>query len=716
MNIQNKDDIDNNFIIRRYKEEMIKNMKRVYPDMDEKIIEEKVVNSIIENIDIPTVELINSYKGKKVETDLVTLSNQIDKNSPILCASGVLFKNHNSEEKAMLPKQFKRFISARDELKAKMFTYQEGTYLFGLYDLLQLLAKIDGNALYGKLGLPSSILFNHEIASSITLTGRALISIVGCQIEMFLNNNVKFEDINDVINLFDDIEEDLNNNPELPSIINELIYSDNISITQEMVYNKIYESFKDNITGWIPNVNEDTFIRNTIAHVNKEVLALLYYKNNLFEFMRLPKISKIIIDIYTTAENPYINPYKPDNDIKGYLDLLYKYIYAVVYYKKIINNSILKYTNMTRSVNIITDTDSCIACFDEWYKLLREIVSGYKMKPSASYIPYDELIKGKLNGFDQFIYPYGYNYSNATLEVRPEYETFWNYKNRDGIRFTLLNIGSFILGNIINDYVDRFVCNSNAYLTGEEKRCVMVLKNEFLMKRILITDAKKLYASVIELREGEMYNNNLDIKGLQIGKSTSNERIRKELKDRLFNLILNPSEIDYKEIIEQMDVLKYQIKESLRNGDKDFYTPKKVKSISTYANPYSTQGVKSMILWNVLKDENQSPFDLEEMNYTDIVKLTIDPIILKEKYPDKYNNLCEYLKTDKGFTKGEVNLDKVIKEIKDIAVPKNESLPIFLREFINYNTVVNDNLTKMPLEHVGIHQHDKSSVTNIINL
>lgn len=717
MNKIDNDFIESYYLLREYRNSMFNYMKRIFSEISEDKLIDIINSNISKTMNNPNMSLYNSYKDKTANSNLLEFGNFIESNKPILSPSGVIFHNHEKGVHTVLPSRFNYYINERSVLKKKMFTFQEGTYEYELYDLLQLLAKIDANALYGMMGLSCSIIFNNDIASSVTLTGRGLISIAGTQIEMFLNNNVKYDDMNDIINLFNEIETNTVKNIGF-------LEKNNICINIDQCLDRILNTCTNNISGWYPNENEKDFIYNYLLSLPQEMLNILYFKNNLFEFLNIDSIKNIIRDIYTKLESPYINPYKIPEEIKEDLNYLYSLVYDFVYYKNIINNSILKYSNMTRSVNIITDTDSCIVCFNKLYEIMNNIVDGINMKRSAEYIDYGKLVQGELRGFSKYDFPKRYNFIEEKIEDNPNYKErkpLFTIDNSDGHRYSLLNIWSFILGNIINDYVERYVYNCNAYITDGDKQCLMVLKNEFLMKNILLTDAKKLYASIIELREGEIMNNKLDIKGLQIAKSTSNKRIRSDLENLLYYLILNPDTIDYNEIVNQLAVLKETLKESLSKKEKDYYNPIKIKSLKSYDDPYSTSGVKGMIIWNVLKDDGQRSFNFNESNYVDNLKININPKIMKEKYEDKYNKLYDYLLNDNNFKKQDskgkpISIDKIISSLTNISVPKDEEIPDFLLDFIDYNTVIDNNLSKLPIEFIGIHKKTHTPYTNIISL
>ena len=56
--------------------------------------------------------------------------------------------------------------------------------------------------------------------------------------------------------------------------------------------------------------------------------------------------------------------------------------------------------------------------------------------------------------------------------------------------------------------------------------------------------------------------------------------------------------------------------------------------------------------------------------------------------------------------------------ISAVAIPKDVSTPEWLIPFIDYNTIINDNLCNFPLESIGIRRlgKDKVNYTNIVKL
>ena len=95
-----------------------------------------------------------------------------------------MFKKHADTENPLID-MIAMFMTNREIHKKEMFKYPKNSELFEKYNLLQLLDKIDCNAIYGILSAASSALYNIDVAASITAQGRSLISSATMFFEMF---------------------------------------------------------------------------------------------------------------------------------------------------------------------------------------------------------------------------------------------------------------------------------------------------------------------------------------------------------------------------------------------------------------------------------------------------------------------------------------------------------------------------------------------------
>ena len=198
----------------------------------------------------------------------------------------------------------------------------------------------------------------------------------------------------------------------------------------------------------------------------------------------------------------------------------------------------------------------------------------------------------------------------------------------------------------------------------------------------------------------------LDIKGIaSMAKSSMSDYTRNELKKIMYEDILNCDSID------QLTVLKKRIYQSLQNGSKDYYKPVKVKSMSNYADPMSQQGIKASIAWNALKDDEHEPLNLDERNAVDIAKVVINKNTIekvKDSNPGLYKRYMDFRESGQ-FKDPDIN---------SLAIPKDVEVPEWVLDFIDYDTIINENVSGFPLESIGCMRLENNSVnwSNILKL
>jgi hypothetical protein len=157
----------------------------------------------------------------------------------------------------------------------------------------------------------------------------------------------------------------------------------------------------------------------------------------------------------------------------------------------------------------------------------------------------------------------------------------------------------------------------------------------------------------------------------------------------------------------------------LRSGNKDYYKPQVIKSISSYEEPTRIQGIKAAVAWNELCGDI-SMLDLRERNSIDVVKVKINYDTaqkVRESNPEVYNKIIRVV----GDEKGNVSSDyaKFFKgNITVIAIPNDVEVPDWVKDFIDYTSIINDNLKNFPLKSIGIMRGGKDTVnyTNIVKI
>ena len=295
------------------------------------------------------------------------------------------------------------------------------------------------------------------------------------------------------------------------------------------------------------------------------------------------------------------------------------------------------------------NTASAIVSFDGWYRYVREMCVGIPMA-----------IKNEVTDALAFI-------ENGDVEVSEPRQKVEEYSfvnddmievdrlidpmiitPQDGLRYSIINILAYCIGILVNDYMERYCENAH---TTNERACLISLKNEFLFKRVLIMDAKKHYASKMELQEGNKVpeEKSLDVKGIDVFvKSSTNAAVQKRLKAILYDDILNTETIDQIQILRDIAKVEKEIFDSINAGKKEFFKPVKVKSLSSYENPMRIQGITASYAYNSLHEPGTEALDLSVRNSVDVVKVdmnmkNIDRI--RDSFPGVYERAIELMKT-----------------------------------------------------------------------
>ena len=275
----------------------------------------------------------------------------------------------------------------------------------------------------------------------------------------------------------------------------------------------------------------------------------------------------------------------------------------------------------------------------------------------------------------------------------------------------------------------------------------------------MVPHAKKNYASLIETQEGNRVpeDEQLDVKGIEaIHKSSKPLSTRKALKKILLEDILKTPVIDQLRFIKDIAIFEKQIMDSVKSGSKEYYKPVTIKSMSAYDDPLRIQGIKASIAWNMIKPSEAEGINLEERNAVNIAKVKINKAMvdkIRDDFPDIYQNMIDALnnevfkeyvnipKTNKKFTelvakvkandpetcsmykieveKGEVKLKKLVgASINAVALPLEVKLPEWLESFIDYDSIIADNLNGFPYESIGIQRLENNSISysNIVQL
>ena len=293
---------------------------------------------------------------------------------------------------------------------------------------------------------------------------------------------------------------------------------------------------------------------------------------------------------------------------------------------------------------------------------------------------------------------------------------------QDNVKFALINIMCYILSSVINKYMIDFTKESGSY-RGDAK-CKINMKNEFYMSRIMLTDAKKHYASLQILQEGNYLGNGvLDVKGIDcLTKSSTSKDTQKALKKILLEDMLTGNSVDQLKLIKDIAILEKTIYNDLLSGSKKYYKPATIKSMDSYENQGARiQGVKAAIAWNYVKCDLPG-FDLGDRNAIDVIKVNVNKDTLesiKDEYPEQYQKLCELTDPkNQNLADGLKVCDLFKGKLDTIALPKDLPVPEWLRKLIDYQEIITDNLGNFPVSSAGIGQFGakKANYSNVVRI
>ena len=639
------------------------------------------------------------YNNTTSENQVMTLEQftNIYLNNPyILSGYACLYKNqHDSINIGAAALEF--LLSSRKKYKKKMEAAEHGSDSYIYYRILQLTYKVLANSYYGILGEKNSVFYNSFVQNSITLTGQDIITNSIVMLESFLSNNVPFFDTDDMINF-------VNNVCNEKSEHNILAYLDEPVTKQELIdyFNSHCEFGK--------SLDQD-ILKKIVENLTDEQVAKCFYKNRILELIKNSYFEDALRKMSFSKYEDNV-PEEIRDDLENFKALVIEFCYL----DHLVEDRYRRAVKNLRQSIITIDTDS------NFINIHRYIVTTMTRL--------------------------GYS-----LDDQEKDTTIMNI---------FVNVVTEILGKMF------WTMTTNLGIPDTHKE-IINMKSEFVYKRILLTSNKKNYAGIITSELGKPLSKpSLDIKGLSIKKTTVPKKLRTAFTKVLKEDILQPKEIDLKNIINKYDGLGFDIEKSLQNGYVEYLLPKNVELTSSYKTPDEIEPVRGTIIWNALEPEDTivppekinllkldarksdciaNVHDLKILQYLsrkdyqgaminciepeyhcadplDAIRakfaniLTEEALTLMIEHPDKYKAIAETV-----FNIGKTpTIDISRFGLASIAIPKgNDSIPDYLRPFIDYSTMINNNMTNgyILLKSLGIHCPDVQTTTyksNIVSI
>ena len=229
----------------------------------------------------------------------------------------------------------------------------------------------------------------------------------------------------------------------------------------------------------------------------------------------------------------------------------------------------------------------------------------------------------------------------------------------------------------------------------EDSRSQLVMKNEFMFRRLFLMDVKKRYSASIVLREGNIIVPfKPEIKGMDFIKAGISTEVENKFKDMLCNHILFSDELELHELMSDIKSFEREIYETTKSGDSRFLKQAQYKPLNSYATKidangnkvsmgWSNQVFRGSYIWSELIPEQK----INVLDQVKIVKLNVnkpsDLDVIKDKFPEMYNRIMDVV-----YINGTPEIKKA--GLKSICIPVNIEIPEWMRPLINYDIIISD--------------------------
>ena len=506
--------------------------------------------------------------------------------------------------------------------------------------------------------------------------------------EALLANNVQFCSLDDIIEFIHNV---VNEKP-LRRYNDEAILDKDISV--EECWYKLMSNCGFN--GYIPTEADLDIVMNILRTVSQQDLNRLYYKNNLYSFCDNQSIQRVLSYILTKLEVPFLDPNSVPECIEVEMQEFIAIIYEFVYYRHMYQDRIERVGVMYKSASVLTDTDSSMISLDAWYRYLLPMAMKLDMPIKRQFVDEEKFLEeGKTEVVkEETDHELDYNFFSDEFS-----EVYRATKQdvivpQDSLRHSIINIMLNVVKALSTDYLRLYSGSYNSYT---DERCYLDVKNEMLMKRIMLMPfARKHYSYYLEMQEGHPVDGDsrCGITGLEMDKASLQKSVRERLKKIMFEDILSSDTIDQRKILVDLIKFEKEIYNSLANGETTYYKPMASRSVHSYDDPLGQQAIKASMVYNATRDEGMPEINMNERFNVFIVKVKITPmntVKLKETNPKVYEELVKLFEI-KQFANG----------INAYAVPYDAKIPKWVVEYIDYYQIINDNLKTFPLESIGL--------------
>ena len=576
---------DTCIFLNKWKDQVTDMVKLKYPNISDDRLEDLLDKMIKKNLNNRECVIANNYTHRISETNVLDTFEMIERNQVIVGGAGVLYVQHSSMENPITG-----FIAdtmgKRSIAKKERDSFDFGSPEYKYKDRVQNTEKLKINSLYGSFGYFRFIMHNLFVAESVTSMGKNMITTATLAFEYFLSSNVLCVSPSEVLKYISNIQNEWVDNYMAfdDSFIPEV---DNVALLKRLLSFckfKYDQSFVDTL-------------KEIIINMNPSIKKMVYYKNNLYEFCKIPFIRlklKNIVYSLVDFKKPDLRII-PDEDLVDQINDFWRFLEYGVEYTYPVFDRVRKGSYSDRHCALYTDTDSNMVSVSKWVNFIKF-----------------EILGGDVSWIDEV-----------------------------DLEFNMVNLIAVYLTRLTTDTLMKMGDGMN--ITPEYAK-LFSMKNEFYFRRMVFTDSKKRYLALKVLKEGKLLNGGKgtdEIKGFDFIKVNTKETLKEFYKHLSVEDILMAKEINKPYILQKVFNLKREIERSIDNGETIYFKQANVGIMEQYAEPYSIQGIKAVTLWNALNPDNplQLPVDI------DIVPTKLE----NPMYLDKSGNIVQGKLKDSSF-------------------------------------------------------------------
>lgn len=295
-------------IVKKYYEQLKEELKLFYDPDSIKLLEPFIKDTINSKFKDSETVITNNYRKEVEKIKMSKVFSEVftDKNNA-LAVNGAFYDNSKValSLKMLLSLKADRTIHKDQKFKLleKANTFEQDSKDYKKYltlsegmDIFQLSDKLYMNSYYGVLGESNSLFYNEVNANAVTQTGQTITTTAVIAFETFFGN-IEFDNLSQLSKYLVEILK------EYETIDKEdLLGFENFKPDKKIIADRFVESTTILLEG------EEDLIRSFIDDIEEdELLFILYFKNNFYEYIKLDSVVEILEQLSNGSDFLYID-------------------------------------------------------------------------------------------------------------------------------------------------------------------------------------------------------------------------------------------------------------------------------------------------------------------------------------------------------------------------------------------------------------------------